>query len=138
MNVIDKRYKIFSGLLMGLFICFAVFLTAISLTVDKPGGIARADVYEGGIYTSDGVLLTDFMNLDSSNPDNPEKQHARLLTYPEGYSHLLGFNSMRYGLSGIRDRYSDWLYDGKRNKNGKDLQLTINHNLIHIGKVVIT
>lgn len=126
MNVIDKRTKIFSGLLMGLFICFAVFLAAISLTVDKPGGIARADVYEGGIY-ADGVLLTDFENLDSSN--NPEKQHARSLTYPEAYSHLLGYNSTRYGTSGLRDRYSDWLYDGKRNKNGKDLQLTINHNL---------
>ena len=127
MNVIDKRNKIFSGLLMGLFICFAVFLAAISLTVDKPAGITRADVYEGGIY-ADRVLLTDFENLDSSN--NPEKQHARSLTYPEAYSHLLGYNSTRYGgTSGLRDRYSDWLYDGKRNKNGKDLQLAINHNL---------
>lgn len=126
MNVIDKRNKIFSGLLMGLFICFAVFLAAISLTVDKPGGIARADVYEGGIY-AECVLLTDFENLDSSN--NPEKQHARSLTYPEAYSHLLGYNSTRYGTSGLRDRYSDWLYDGKRNGNGNDLHVTINHNL---------
>lgn len=126
MNVIDKRTKMFSGLLMGLFICFAVFLAAINLTVDKPGCIARADVYEGEIYTSDGVCLTELKNLDSSSP---EKKHARSLKYPEAYSHLLGFNSTRYGTSGLRDRYSDWLYDGKRNKNGKDLQLTINHNL---------
>lgn len=121
---IERRNKVLNGFLMALFFCVAIFIIAIGFNIEKPE-TCKSDVFEGAIYT-DGVLLTDFENLDSNNP---EKQHARSLTYPKVYSYLLGYNSTRYGTSGLRELYSDWFYDGKRNGNGNDLHLTINHNL---------
>ena len=63
MNVIDKRTKMFSGLLMGLFICFAVFLAAINLTVDK---IVDKEVPESQRSSAQGLFMLMTNGLGAS------------------------------------------------------------------------
>lgn len=51
------------------------------------------------------------------------------LLYPEAYSHLIGFNSPVYGVSGLRRTLQDDLFNDKKDNIGADVTLTIDNAL---------
>lgn len=123
-KTIVKRNNAFSAVLMGIFICVALFIASINIFIAPP--ITReADVFEGKFYSVDEVELTIRKEKDSTL--FAEDQHAASLVFPIQYGHLLGYSSYTSGKSGLRERFRNYLYDGE--KVGKDIELTINHEI---------
>lgn len=122
-RTIVKRNNAFSAVLMGGFICVALFIAAINIFITSP--VTReADVYEGHFFSADGFALSQKKEKDSTL--FAEDQHAASLVFPIQYS-LIGYNSYACGKSGLRQRYCDYLYSGR--ERGKDISLTINHQI---------
>ena len=74
---------------------------------------------EGTIYDRNGTVLCSA--ADRGTPGT--------LTYPESTSFLLGYNSLRYGQSGLRSMYRDVLLDTDENGKGGSLNLTLDIDL---------
>lgn len=53
------------------------------------------------------------------------------IQYGESFSHLIGFNSAIYGLSGLRSRFSEDLFDGGKDGVGAQIKLTVDAELQH-------
>ena len=125
-NEIKNRQKYINVIILSFVAVFFVFIFGIYIKLGSTIGPIRSDVYEGQILSSDGVVLTEHLNTES---EDMVVSHAASLTYPAEYSALLGYNSSLYGMSGLRDIYFDYLYQGKNGEIGNTLNLTINHKL---------
>ncbi len=148
-----KDHQKYINIILGILVfVFFLFTVGILLHFDflYPGdqGIQTKlpNVYEGNIITADGVLLStnNYGTADAqAQTGGPQRDsffiniHKGTLTHPHLYSALLGYNSSFYGRSGLRKLYQAYLYDGKREKPGKTLELTINHRLQKLGYEIL-
>lgn len=75
----------------------------------------------------------------NSNPltQSAERGTAAEILYPHSLSYLIGYNSEIYGLSGLRDRYRDYLFDGKRDDRGADINLTLDIGLQEFAQKIL-
>ena len=77
---------------------------------------AKAKTVEGIFIDRNGVEITSY---------SPAGQ-AAYVNFPESFSHLIGYNSSRLGLYGLRKKFSKYLFDDKKDNVGATVQLTIN------------
>lgn len=93
-----------------------------SVDADRAAAAWREQIYssvEGDILDRNGTVLCTAS----------EKGKPGTLTYPESTSFLLGYNSLRFGLSGLRSMYREVLLDTDKNEKGGSLNLTLDIDL---------
>ena len=79
----------------------------------------RKETVEGTILDANGIVLSE----------GKEPGKEGVLTYPEAYSWLLGYNSPVYGTYGLRGKYESYLFMQDEAKKGADIRLTIDHEI---------
>lgn len=79
----------------------------------------EAHTIEGGIFDRSGYTITK-----ATKPGVPA-----VVTHNEAYSYLVGYNSPMYSKSGLRDTYSEYLFNGGKDDVGAELKLTIDSAL---------
>lgn len=93
-----------------------------SVDADRAAAAWREQIcssIEGDILDRNGTVLCTAS----------EKGKPGTLTYPESTSFLLGYNSLRFGLSGLRSMYREVLLDTDKNGKGGSLNLTLDIDL---------
>ena len=81
--------------------------------------ISQSETIEGLFIDRAGLEITSY-----SPPGE-----AALSNYPESFSYLIGFNSKRLGMDGLRKTYCNELFDGKKDNIGASLYLTVNASI---------
>lgn len=102
-----------TGLIQGIDPTIDAQRAAVGVTEEK------RQIYEGIIFDRNGYQLTEVS----------EKGKPAQIVSPEANSYLLGMNSDIYGLSGLRARYQEELFDGGKDDHGADLTLTLDSSL---------
>lgn len=67
-------------------------------------------------------------NGDPITKIDEDGKEAKIL-YSESYSYIIGYDSDTYGKSGLRKKYFDYIYDGKKDGVGANFQLTTDSSL---------
>ncbi len=78
------------------------------------------DVYEGVFIDRNGTGIT-------RQADSPGEQ--AICEYPESFSYVVGYNSDRMGLSGLRDTLKNYIFDGGKDGIGAEVSLTLDASL---------
>jgi len=107
-----------------LVLSFAIYLMSYSGVVTNSGvenekerllaQLHKNETVEGDFIDDDGRII--FSPQNSYNKDNT--------AVPVSYSYLLGYNSVIYGSSGLRDTYKEHLYEDYGTGKGGTIQLT--------------
>ncbi len=137
MKPINKNFKrgaVAIGLMVTLFLGVSTsFLTRTTVIPNLntggeqvAGKIRDADernnTVEGAFIDRNGFFI--------SQEEFNKKGVARPISYhKEAFSHIIGYNSKRMGLSGLRYLYQDELYYGSRDKKGANITLTLDAEL---------
>lgn len=111
-----------------LVICVCVYRVAVfrdlNPEADKMKKDSRIRLQESEVV--EGIIL-DRSNNEITSYSEPGE--AAVIQYPESFSYLIGYNSYRLGVSGLRSTlYSD-LFDGGRDNIGATVKLTIDAEL---------
>jgi len=133
------RIKTILCILFALVTCYIYFLVFQSRLIpgSNPDGDERVsalekqkereETMEGSILDRNGTPLS--VATEVGEPAE--------LIYPEETSFLLGYNSKSHGTSGLRSRYSDYLYRGGKDDIGATLNLTIDSELQRLSYGII-
>lgn len=76
---------------------------------------------EGSIFDRNGNVI-----IQATEPDI---KNAGTIQHPEAFSHIVGYNSLIYGQSGLRKTFSDKLYYGGDDGVGATFTLTVDTDL---------
>lgn len=115
--------------LIAAFVCSFTFLLS-SVCIYKAGLFDRktesvievntSDVYEGTFVDRNGIDITRLA-------DEPGK--PAVCEYPESFSYIIGYNSDRIGLSGLRHTLRGYIFEGGKDNVGASVSLTLDASL---------
>lgn len=126
-----KRISVFVALFACfcfLFVYFIIYSTGIIKGVNKPVDENRSRLIskETENITIEG-MITDRNGSAITIAD--EAGLPAVITDDECFSHIVGYNSARYGKSGLRSLYYNELFNGGKDRIGATLKLTLDYNL---------
>lgn len=114
-----------------LILAFTVYLMSYSGIVDNANQKAEKEsiitqlhknkTTEGSFIDGDGRIIF--------SPKEPFDKNAEI---PVAYSYILGYNSIIYGTSGMRNDYEKFLYEDNGTGKGGTIQLTTKNTLQNI------
>ncbi len=128
-----RRSRIILGIMVifSLYLCYYLINQSGSIKYangavdarieEKKNQEERKSTIEGSILDRNGQYIT--VGEEAGKP-------AKLVS-PQAYSALIGFNSPRYGQSGLRYTYRKELLYGGKDKKGAEITLTIDNALQH-------
>ena len=147
-NKIKKRSQVIASTFVVILVVFCGYLFKCSAsfaginvktdelrksTVDK---LLKQTVMQGSIYDKDGVLLSEGIvgKKVIYNKKTKEKKYkdylTSKLTYPEGYSWLLGYvHTDTNNSCGLKGKYEQYLYREGKDGKGAEIHLTLNNKL---------
>ena len=119
-----KRLALFAAFVCG----FAFLLSSVCIyktgLFDKKAEpvieINPYDVYEGTFVDRNGIEITRLA-------DEPGK--PAVCEYPESFSYIIGYNSDRIGLSGLRHTLQGFVFEGGKDNVGASVGLTLDASL---------
>lgn len=99
-------------------------IRGLNAEVDEMKDDAKIQIQEHEIV--EGVFV-DRNNIEITSYSEPGK--AAELQFPESFSYMIGYNSSRLGVSGLRKKLYSYLFDGGKDKIGGTVKLTVDSSL---------
>lgn len=114
-----------------LVLAFTVYLMSYSGIIDNANQKTEKESLITQLHKNKTVEGS-FVDSDGRNIFSPKEPFDKNTEVPVAYSYVLGYNSIIYGTSGMRNIYEKFLYEDKGTGKGGIIQLTTKNTLQNV------